>query len=130
LSKRITRFLPVGLDRVDPRADDPLDLGPGPGRSGGGDLATDEVRPETGRGPEQRVALGHGRSVAGQRPGGDQPAVAGDEPGRRRAAPEAATRRRRAVDLRDDELADRTVVDERVERAQRRLGDLRIVRGR
>jgi hypothetical protein len=53
--------LAVRFDGVDRRPDHPLDLRPGPGRP---HRPSDEVRAKTGRGPEERVALGHGRSLA------------------------------------------------------------------
>ena len=55
----------MGLDRIDPLADDALDLRHRAGtlRPGVQDVPTDEVRPETGRGPEERVALRHPERV-------------------------------------------------------------------
>ena len=53
------QVLALGLDGLDRRADDPLDLGAGPARPGRGHGPADQVRPEPGGSSEERVALGH-----------------------------------------------------------------------
>ena len=54
--------LALCLDGIDALADDAVDLRDRTGSLGAGreDVAADQVRPETGRGPEERVALRHG----------------------------------------------------------------------
>ena len=119
MSNRISRFLPSASTAVDLAADDalrPAGPAPGPLVRAAVTVRPDEVRPQAGGGPEERVALGH--SGPGQRGAQDEAAVARRRT-RRRGGPArgTATRRRASPStLRDDQLADPAVGDERAER--------------
>ena len=83
--------------------DDPLDLRSRASRPGGGHRAADQVRPKAGRGPEERVALGHGGGSADRGAGSAlgepavrpaaKPAANPPEPRRGTATPRRARRR-------------------------------------
>ena len=68
----------------------------------------------------------------GRSPGSpkDEPSVAGDEAGRDQLLAERRSGDRLAIDLRDQELADATVVDERLQHSGRGRADVAIVRRR
>jgi hypothetical protein len=59
------QVLALRLDRIDASTDDPPHLGHGTGtlRPRGEDVAPDEVRPQSRRGPMERVALRHGSAT-------------------------------------------------------------------
>ena len=63
------QVLALGLDRVDPLADDAMDLRDRARalRAGRGHVASDEVRPQAGGGPGERVAFGHRLSASPRR---------------------------------------------------------------
>ena len=120
--------------------DHALDLrdAPGPAGAGGGHRPSDEIRPQPGGGPVERVALGHGRvgprqrrvSVAGDRGRAErEAAVAGNEARVEERGPERGLGHGQPVDLGHDELTEAAVGDEHGQGAQRRRGDRRVVGG-
>ena len=99
-----------------------------PGRpSPRGRRGTAGGRPRSGTACRPRAWAKCRRSATGAE---NQPAVPGAEPGRDQPLAQRRLADGSAVDLRDDQLADSPIVDERVERPQGRVGDLRVVRRR
>ena len=124
LSKRISRFLPSDSTAVISCPTTRCDLGTGPDRAA---RAAVTVRPTRyGRSPaavRKRVSPSGIGVSAWPGDAGDarhEPAVAGDEPGLEQASAGTARRRRLAVDLADDQLADPAVGDERAQGARPR----------
>ena len=100
------QVLALRLDRVDPLADDPMDLGHG-ARSLGtrrAHVPPDKVRPESSRGPEERVAFGHAKPPLPGAADGEAP-VPGTETRVQQGLAPGRLADRHAVDLADDELA-------------------------
>ena len=111
----MSRFLPSASTASISLADDAVDLRDGARAAGPrrGHRPADEVRPQPGGGPEERVAFGHSGASAA-RGAQDEAAIAGHEAGLEQSRSRTGdVADGLAVDLADDQLADPAVGDER-----------------